>query len=183
VIPPPPPPQPVSWKGAFAVGLPLPGTWDVVARGYDGAQAKVQLADGDHRQINFYAMFHLPPAKLKLGDATLGLEAAPTSGQNRGRPLHVRTPGEFELPPGRWKLRLDYPYWIKGFAESEIMIEPRAQKALSLPSLFKAKLRWLDPPKKESVLFLEFEGNSQKLLILPDSPRVPIPAGAKWRWL
>jgi hypothetical protein len=176
-------PAPVSWKGPFAMGLPLAGTWEVIARDFEGARAKVVLSEGEHRQADFYSMFHLPPGQLKMEDAAVGLDAAPASGQNRSRNVHFRAPGEVSLAPGRWRIKVDYPYWINGAAEVEIMVEPRAHKSLSLPTLFRSKLTWIDPPAKEAILQLEHEGRVEKLLVLPGSPRVPVPEGAKWRWL
>jgi hypothetical protein len=183
----------LKWRGPFSYEL-KPGSFNIHVAGLPGAEAVVKVRSNERKKLDFYRDFQLPNATVHFTGEVLGVNLEPTHSHPTARSMPVRAPGDVELAPGYWRVRVTYPWWVAGIQGEELFLEPGKTRTLNLGKFMDKQLKWLephvsgDPADQGGLRILVLDKGTPKnprLFRIPVAPglgMVPIPIDAKYHW-
>lgn len=149
-------------------------------RGTQGKPKRITIDGRQKASINF-ADLAPPASKITLEGPVLGFLATPV-GDTETKPINLRSPGDYELTPGMWRLQLNYPQWLSQVPGFEVAIEAGSDKKFDIEKDLKKEIQWVKLPEGRAEAMLEFTlgGKLQKILVLRQSPAIPLPHGVAY---
>jgi hypothetical protein len=176
-------PVPEDWQGPFPERM-KPDSVEIKAQGTDAAPVRVDLKDQERKKIDFYQNFKLPRVGVTLTGPSVGFELSAADGTSGQSTLDIRSPGKSMIPPGIWRIKSNYPRWLDGAVQSEIVVEPNTEKTVDTAKLLDNKVKWIDPePGRDAILIIHLSsGKDEKAFIPMGSPAIPVPLDARPEW-